>query len=259
MDKDLKAIRLLLEEKVKQYNQPDFIAPDPISIPHRFTRKEDIEIAGFLTAIIAWGNRTSIINNATRLIELMDNAPHAFITGHQPKDLTRFEGFVHRTFNTIDLLTFIAGLKMLYSDFGGLEGFFNTHQSVSSMQQAITKLKTTFFTVPHLNRTRKHLPDPSAGSAAKRMNMYLRWMIRKDDKGVDFGIWKHIPPAKLSCPLDVHSGEIARKLLLLNRKQNDAKAVHELDTLLRKFDPVDPVKYDFALFGMGMYESKISK
>jgi len=251
---DLKALKTILDQKADQYNNPAFIEEDPIQVPHRFHRKEDIEIAGFLTAVIAWGNRTSIINNALKMMALMGNSPCDFILHHRPQHLEKMEGFVHRTFNATDLITFIEALGRLYREQNGLEGVFNDHQTADSMQPAIHLLKKTFFSIPHLTRTRKHLPDPLAGSAAKRINMYLRWMVRKDQAGVDFGIWKKIPPAVLSCPLDIHSGTVARSLGLLHRKQNDAKAVAELDARLRILDPEDPVRYDFALFGMGMYE-----
>ncbi len=254
MKTDPKALRDFLNEKVVQYNTPNFIESDPIQIPHRYSTKEDIEIAGFLTATISWGNRTSIIKNSQRMMELLDNAPHDFISNHQDEDLKKMEGFVHRTFNSTDLLTFITALKYLYRHHDGLEGIFTKYQTSESLQPAIFQLKKLFFTVPHLDRTRKHLSDPLNGSAAKRINMFLRWMVRNDDTGVDFGIWKNISPSLLSCPLDVHSGNVARKLGLLKRKQNDAKAVFELDGSLRAMDAADPVKYDFALFGLGVYE-----
>lgn len=243
-----------LDQKVLQYNNPDFIARDPVQVPHMYSRKEDIEISAFLTATIAWGNRTSIIRNAKRMFELMGNSPHDFITGHRDKHLEKMEGFVHRTFNSTDLITFIKALQFLYQEREGLEGVFTRYQTTESLQPAIHQLKKEFFEIPHLKRTRKHLPDPFKGSAAKRINMFLRWMVRNDSAGVDFGIWKHISPSILSCPLDVHSGRVARKLGLLNRKQNDARALSELDNALRQLDPADPVKYDYALFGLGVFE-----
>jgi uncharacterized protein (TIGR02757 family) len=243
-----------LEEKVLQYNTPDFIELDPVQIPHLYSAKEDIEISGFLTATISWGNRTTILKSAKRMMELMENSPYDFIMNHKDRDLKKIEGFVHRTFNSTDLLTFINALRYLYQSRNGLEGVFNQYKTADSVQPAIHHLKREFFKVPHLQRTQKHLPDPFNGSAAKRINMYLRWMVRKDDSGVDFGIWENISPSILSCPMDVHSGNVARKLGLLSRKQNDSKAVSELDGNLRKLDPDDPVKYDFALFGLGIYE-----
>lgn len=254
MGADQKALRDFLEERVLRYNTPEFIASDPVQIPHLFSRKEDREIAGFLTATISWGNRTSILNSARRMMILMDHSPYDFIMNHRERDLKKMEGFVHRTFNGNDLLIFIAALKNLYRHKNGLEGIFNTCQTDDSLQPAIHQLKEEFFSVPHLDRTRKHLPDPVSGSAAKRINMFLRWMVRKDCAGVDFGLWKNISPSVLSCPLDIHSGNVARKLGLLQRNQNDAKAVAELDANLRKLDPADPVKYDYALFGLGIYE-----
>lgn len=254
MDLEQDQLREFLDAKVEQYNRPFFIESDPISIPHHFHTKEDIEIAGFLTATISWGNRTSILKNALRFMDLMDNSPYDFVMNHQETDLERMEGFVHRTFNASDLIVFITALKQLYTYENGLEGVFNSYQTTDSLQPAIHHLKQLFFAVPHLPRTRKHLSDPLNGSAAKRINMFLRWMVRKDDAGVDFGIWKTISPAILSCPLDVHSGNVARKLGLLHNKQNNAKAVHELDMALRKLDSQDPVKYDYALFGLGVFE-----
>lgn len=243
-----------LEFKTAQYNTPDFIAEDPVSIPHLFTKKEDVEISGFLAATIAWGNRKSILKNANELMSLLDHAPHDFIVNHSEKDLERFNGFVHRTFNAHDLLYFLSALRNIYLCHGGLHAIFTKHQDKENYQKAIHELKRIFFELPHSARTEKHVSDPLKNSAAKRINMFLRWMVRQDTQGVDFGIWKNLSPSKLSCPLDVHSGNIARKLGLLQRKANDAKAVKELDLQLRLLDPVDPVKYDFALFGLGVYE-----
>jgi uncharacterized protein (TIGR02757 family) len=254
MELNFKELKEFLDEKVVQYNNPNFIELDPIQIPHSYTRKEDIEISGFLSAIISWGNRTSIVKNAKRMLGYMGDSPYDFIINHNVSQLEQIDGFVHRTFNSNDLLIFIEGLKHLYKHKNGLEGIFVKYQTSESLQPAIHELKKEFFTVPHLERTRKHLPDPMAGSAAKKINMYLRWMIRKDDRGVDFGLWKSISPSILSCPLDIHSGNVARKLGLLTRKLNDSKAVSELDANLREMDKEDPVKYDFALFGLGVFE-----
>ena len=244
-----------MDSKVDYYNRPEFLRSDPIQVPHCFTAKEDIEISGFLTATIAWGNRKSIIRNAGRLMEMMDMAPYSFITGHESSDLAALQPFVHRTFNSTDLIFFIQGLKHLYRNEGGLETFFSRHATPYSMQPAITSLKNEWLRLPHPARSAKHLPDPSRGSAAKRMNMFLRWMVRDASTQVDFGLWKSLKPSQLSCPLDVHTGNVARHLGLLSRKQNDAKAVAELDAVLREWDPYDPVKYDFALFGMGAFEN----
>jgi uncharacterized protein (TIGR02757 family) len=247
-------LKSFLDEKVLQYNTLDFIESDPVLIPHLFTRKEDIEIAGFLSATIAWGNRTMIIKNSHRIIDLMGNAPFDYVMSHSEEDLQRLDTFVHRTFNGQDLGSFIKNLQNIYQNHHGLEAVFAKNQAAASMQQSISEFKKTFFEIPHQYRTQKHVSDPMKGSAAKRLNMYLRWMCRQDNKGVDLGIWKTISPSILSCPLDVHSGNVARKLGLLTRKQNDSKAVAELDAKLRKLDPNDPVKYDFALFGLGVFE-----
>ncbi|WP_430468270.1 TIGR02757 family protein [Winogradskyella ouciana] len=247
-------LKTFLDEKVNLYNNPKFIESDPIQVPHQFSTKEDIEIAGFLTATIAWGNRKSIINNAKRMMDLLDHSPFEFITQHQESDLDRFEGFVHRTFNSEDAKQFVKSLQHIYNKHGGLETVFSKHAEKASLQQSIHQFKKVFFEIPHLERTKKHVSDPLKNSAAKRINMYLRWMVRNDNAGVDFGIWKSLSPTQLSCPLDVHSGNVARKLGLLKRKQNDAKALAELDTNLRQLDPNDPVKYDFALFGLGVFE-----
>lgn len=247
-------LKEFLDAKVVQYNHPHFLESDPIQIPHRFTRKEDIEISAFLTATIAWGNRKSIINNAVRLVTLMDQAPYDFVCNHETSDLDKLAPFVHRTFNGDDLIYFIQSLKNIYQNHLGLEAVFAKEQGKGSMQPAITAFKAIFFELPHLPRTTKHVSNPLTGSAAKRINMFLRWMVRDGSTGVDFGLWKSIPTAILSCPLDVHSGNVARKLKLLKRKQNDGKALAELDASLRKLDPIDPVKYDFALFGLGVFE-----
>ncbi len=243
-----------LDLKVEEYNRPVFLASDPIQIPHTFSFKQDIEISGFLTATIAWGNRKSIIKNATILMELMDQAPYQFVMEHTDKDLRSLEAYVHRTFNGSDLQYFIPALKHIYTKHDGMEAVFSRHAQKSTLQPAITKFREYFFELPHEQRTKKHISDPGKGSAAKRINMFLRWMIRDAGTGVDFGIWKSLSPSQLSCPLDVHSGNVARKLGLLTRKQNDAKAVAELDVNLRLLDPIDPVKYDFALFGLGVFE-----
>ena len=241
-----------LDEKVALYNHPNFIETDPIQIPHQFSIKEDIEIAGFLAATIAWGNRKMIINNAKKMMDAMGNSPYDFVMSHSEEQLEAIENFVHRTFNGQDFVGFIKGLQHIYQNHNGLEAVFSADNL--TMQQTISHFKQLFFEIPHLARTEKHISDPLNGSAAKRINMYLRWMVRNDNKGVDLGIWKSIAPAKLSCPLDVHSGNVARKVNLLTRKQNDAKALAELDENLRKLDPIDPVKYDFALFGLGVFE-----
>lgn len=248
-------LKEFLDLKVSEYNHPKFIESDPIQIPHQFVKKEDIEISGFLTATISWGNRKSIINNANYMMDLLDQAPYDFVANYQNSDLEKLQPFVHRTFNYEDFVQFIKSLRHIYENHSGLESVFASHLQESSTQFAIHKFKTLFFEIDHLKRTQKHVSDPLKNSAAKRINMFLRWMVRNDQKGVDFGIWKTIPPSYLSCPLDVHSGNVARSLGILNRKQNDAKALAELDLNLRKLDADDPVKYDFALFGLGVFEA----
>jgi len=247
-------LKAFLDFKVEQYNRPDFIEPDPIAIPHRFSLKEDIEIAGFLVSTFAWGNRKAIVSNGHKLMDLLGNAPYDFVLNHKATDLKKLNHFVHRTFNATDLIFFIKSLKNIYVKHGGIEQVFIKNVNEDSLQPAIHEFKKVFFEIPHLERTSKHVSDPFKGSAAKKINMYLRWMIRKDKCGVDFGIWKTLSPTILSCPLDVHSGNVARKLGLLDRTQNDHKAVLELDASLRKLDTNDPVKYDFALFGLGVFE-----
>lgn len=249
-----KELKDFLDEKVYQYNTFEFIDTDPVQIPHLFHLKEDQEIAGFLASTIAWGNRKMIINNAHKMMNLMGNSPFDFVMNHSNHDLDKFEGFVHRTFNAEDFKYFVISLKNIYQNHDGLEGVFTKYQSEDSMQEAISKLKTIFFEIDPLERTKKHVSDPLNNSAAKRINMFLRWMVRNDANGVDLGLWKSISTSKLSCPLDVHSGNVARKLGLLKRKQNDAKALKELDIQLRILDANDPVKYDFALFGLGVFE-----
>jgi uncharacterized protein (TIGR02757 family) len=247
-------LKEFLDEKVVAYNNPKFIESDPIQIPHQFSKKEDIEIAGFLTATIAWGNRKMIIKNSKKLMELLDHSPYDFILNHQESDLERFHNFVHRTFNSIDAVQFVKSLNHIYTTHNDLENVLSVKDNTNNYKAAISTFKQVFFEIPHQARTQKHVSDPLKGSAAKRIHMFLRWMVRNDTCGVDFGIWKTHNPAHLSCPLDVHSGNVARKLGLINRKQNDWKALSELDTNLRALDQNDPSKYDFALFGLGVFE-----
>lgn len=249
-----KELKEFLDEKVLLYNNPNFIESDPIQIPHQFSLKEDIEIAGFLTATIAWGNRKMIIKNGKKMMELLGDSPFDFVLNHKEYHLDKLDGFAHRTFNNIDFSYFIKALNHIYTNHNGLENLFNLYSTNESLQPAIHQLKKLFFEIPHPIRTTKHISDPLKGSAAKRINMFLRWMVRNDNSGVDFGIWNSISPSSLSCPLDIHSGNVARKLKLLSRKQNDAKALTELDKNLRLMDKQDPVKYDFALFGLGVFE-----
>lgn len=247
-----------LNEKYDLYNNPSFIETDPITIPHLFTKKEDIEIAGFLTATIAWGQRITIIKNATKLMKLMGSSPYDFVMTAKEKDLKRFDHFVHRTFNGIDAVFFMKSLQHIYKKHNGLESVFNRsgNSTPVDLMESIMNFRNVFFSIPSPARTGKHVSNPAENSSAKRLCMYLRWMVRKDKRGVDFGIWNSptLSSNVLMCPLDVHSGNVARKLGLLNRKQNDWKAVEELTTSLRTFDAADPVKYDFALFGLGVFE-----
>ncbi len=247
-----KELKSFLDQKAQEYESIWFISNDPIQIPHQFSKKEDIEIAAFLSASISWGNRVSILKSAKRIIDMMDYSPHQFILNHKEKDIKKLKGFVHRTFNEQDLVYFFKSLKNIYQKYGGLENLFSSNKI--PLQKRIHHFKKIFFELSHLRRTEKHVSDPLKGSAAKRINMFLRWMVRSNQKGVDFGIWKSISSSDLSLPLDIHTGGVARKLGLLKRKQNDAKALLELDTKLRKFDPIDPVRYDFALFGLGAFE-----
>lgn len=246
-------IKIFLDEKVALYNNKKFIESDPIQIPHLFNKKEDIEIAAFLTATISWGNRKMIIKNAKQMMELLDHSPHDFVLNHTNNDLKNLENFVHRTFNGNDFIQFIKSLQHIYKNYNGLEAILAVNNTTNYFD-SIHKFKKVFFEVDHLKRTQKHVSDPLKKSAAKRIHMFLRWMVRDNTTGVDFGIWKTHNSAYLSCPLDVHSGTVARKLKLLKRKQNDLQAVIELDNTLRSFDAKDPVKYDFALFGLGVFE-----
>jgi uncharacterized protein (TIGR02757 family) len=248
-----------LEEQHDFYNSVAFIEADPVSIPHLFSKKEDIEIAGFLSATIAWGQRASILKNAKKLMAWMDFSPHEFILQHSAKELKPFKNFVHRTFNGTDCLYFISALKNIYQQHQGMEAVFTkyTDPEGAHIGPAIVGFRTIFFELDFPSRTKKHLSDPSTDSAVKRINMFLRWMVRKDRRGVDFGLWKNILPRQLLCPLDVHSGRVARQLGLLSRTQNDWKAVLELTAALKRFDPEDPVKYDFSLFGLGVNAKKL--
>ncbi len=247
-----------LDSKVEEYNNSDFIDEDPICIPHSFSLKEDIEIAGLLSATIAWGKRKVIVKNCNKMMELMDSSPYDFIMNHTKNDLERFNDFKHRTFNGGDLKCFVSQIQRMYKDHGGLEKVFyeGIDETTSNCSGAIENFRNVFIQgiTEEEYRTIKHVSSPMKGSASKRLIMFLRWMVRQDKKGVDFGIWNTISPAYLSCPLDVHSGNVARKLGLITRNQNDWKAVMELDTELRKLDAKDPAKYDFALFGLGVYE-----
>lgn len=263
-------LRYLLDSRVKEYNQLDFIHSDPIQVPHRFSRKEDIEIAAFLTATISWGQRKSIINNANLLMELMDNAPYDFlmdsktvISGRQESKSVEYpewqhiKRFVHRTFNGNDCLFFLESLRNIYTNHGGLETVFTSgYNTGNNIFGALQYFRQIFLSIPHEGRVEKHISNVAANSSAKRLNMFLRWMVRSDENEVDFGLWKNIPASALMLPLDVHTGNVARAYALLDRKQNDWKAVEEITSVLRTFDPTDPIKYDYALFGIGVFEGK---
>lgn len=248
---DLSNLREFLEESASRFNQPGFIENDPVSIPHSFTRKEDIEISGFLAATLSWGNRKAILRAARQLMDRMGNEPHRFLVDASDIEFKPAATFIYRTFNGDDCLFFLEALKQIYRDGPGLESLFSTLDSTGAAR-SIHYVRTKFLEVPHLKRSEKHLADPLKGSAAKRMNMFLRWMVRKDSNGVDFGLWPSIRPSSLVCPLDVHTGRTARKIGLLHRPQNDWQSAIELTENLRRFDPDDPVKYDFALFGLSL-------
>ena len=247
-------LKNFLDEKVEEFNRLEFIETDPIQVAKQFSGKENIEIAGFLTATISWGNRTAIIKNAQRLMELLDNQPHDFILNASGDDLKRLNRFVHRTFNGDDLIYFIHTLQNIYLNYGGLQPTFEEgYKNGNSVFGALSHFHDVFFELTG-ERTRKHISNVKKGASGKRLNMYLRWMCRTDKAGVDFGLWKGIPSSALMLPLDVHTGNVGRKLGLLQRRSNDWKAVEEITSTLRSFDPKDPIKYDFALFGLGVFE-----
>ena len=248
-------MKQFLEEKYLQYNNTSFIASDPVSIPHCFTGRNDREISGFMTAVIAWGRRDLILRSSRRMVELMEDKPYEFIMSASEKELSRFSAFVHRTFNGTDCIYFLRGLRDIYLHNESMEEvILQGMQSGGSVKEGLSHMRSLFFSLPHAVRNEKHFADVIKGAAGKRLNMFLRWMVRKDNHGVDFGIWEKIDPAMLYIPLDLHSGNTARRLGLLTRKMNDWKAVEELTDVLRQFDPKDPVKYDFALFGLGVFE-----
>ncbi len=255
----MNSLKILLDAKVELYNQPSFIKDDPISIPHQFSKKQDIEIAGFFAAIFSWGNRTTIINKSKELLQLMDNVPHEFCMNAGPEGLKRLLRFKHRTFNATDLLYFIEFFRYHYSTHDTLETAFTKwmDKKDESVENGLRGFYNYFFSLPDLPlRTMKHIASPEKNSSCKRLNMFLRWMVRRDNKGVDFGIWKNISPSQLICPLDVHVARVAKHFNLLQREQSDWKAAIELTGYLRTLDKDDPVKYDFALFGMGIDNGK---
>lgn len=244
-----------LDQSVNQFNHFDFIADDPICIPHQFTDLQDIELMGFWVAVLAWGQRKTIINKSLELVDLMDGAPYQFILNHEEKDRKRFAQFKHRTFQYTDTLYFLHFFQQYYKTNTSLETAFSQHllPTAEHVGPALIGFHDAFFSLPDApQRTRKHIPTPSRHSSCKRLNMFLRWMVRQDERGVDFGLWKGIQPNQLLMPLDVHVERVARQLRLLERKQRDWQAVLELTQRLKEFDPDDPVKYDFALFGMGV-------
>jgi uncharacterized protein (TIGR02757 family) len=244
----------LLEEKYRQSDNSDFIKDDPVSVPHMFKEKEDIEIASFLTATLAWGRRDQIILNARKLVEWMDYSPFRFITNHTNRDLEAYRKFYYRTFNGVDCVFFLQSLQNMYNNFNGLQGAFTPSSSAEVVRSAILNFRQQFFSIPHAERTRKHVSDPAKNSSCKRINLFLRWMVRKDKKGVDFGLWDQINQSELICPLDIHVSRVARKLGLLSARQDNWKAAVELTEQLKKIDPADPVKYDYALFCLGIYD-----
>ena len=257
--KSLNDLKSFLDKKVIQFNNPSFIKDDPVCIPHLFSKKQDIEIAGFFAATFAWGIRKTIINKCKLLMQLMDNAPYDFCVNHTDNDLKELEGFCHRTFNDTDLLYFVSFLKSHYSKHKSLESaFFNKEtmkQSDHVVEVSLNYFYQYFFSLEDVpQRTKKHIASPQRNSSCKRLNMYLRWMVRNDSEGVDFGIWKKISPSQLICPVDVHVARVSKHFNLLKRKQVDWQAAIELTNELRKFDASDPVKYDFALFGLGVLD-----
>ncbi|NOQ28028.1 MAG: TIGR02757 family protein [Bacteroidales bacterium] len=252
---ELPDIRDFLNEKAEKYNHSDFIETDPIQIPHLFSDKNDIEIAAFFASTIAWGQRVTIIKNMHKLIGLMDHSPYEFIMNSSERDLNRLNYFKHRTFNGEDCKFFVKSLNNIYQKHGGLgELFQKIYLEQNNIFNTLIKFREIFFDIEYPLRTQKHVSNVLKGSSAKRLNMFLRWMVRNDNNGVDFGLWDKISMSDLFLPLDVHTGNVARKLGLLKRKQNDWKAVAEITSILREFDPKDPIKYDFALFGLGVFE-----
>ena len=248
-------LKSFLNEKVEQYNRPGFVANDPIQIPHSYTKRQDIEIAGLFAAVLAWGQRITIINKCKDLLDRMDNDPHHFVLHHSENDLKSLLNFKHRTFNSTDTLYFIEFLKWFYSNHTSLEEAFLVPKEDTTIEKGLIHFNNLFFSLPDFpHRTRKHIATPERKSTCKRLNMYLRWMVRDDNNGVDFGLWKNIRTDQLLCPCDLHVERVARKLKLIKRKQTDWQTVLELSLNLKKFDPVDPIKYDFALFGLGIEE-----
>ncbi|KAA2244726.1 TIGR02757 family protein [Chitinophaga agrisoli] len=252
-------LKQYLDAKAAYYDHPDFIKNDPVCIPHRFSKLQDVEIAGLFAATLAWGNRTTIINKCTELLSLMDDAPFEFIRYHQPMDRRRLMQFCHRTFNGLDLLYFVEFLQHYYTNVTSLEFAFSGHiiPEDETVEKALAGFHRIFFGLEHPERTRKHISTPEKNSACKRLNMYLRWMVRRDKNGVDFGLWQHISPAQLVCPVDVHVARVATRLGLISEAKSNWKTALELTARLREMDPEDPTKYDFALFGLGVIEKYV--
>lgn len=250
---DRNELKELLENLYNRYNNADFIEHDPISIPHSFSTLQNIEISGFLAATIAWGNRKAILKSARRMLEYMDNQPYDFMLSASKSELRQLSSFVYRTFNGSDLICFLHALRSFYKKHVSLGNFFECeYSSTQDMRIVLSNFRLKFFEFPHLSHCEKHLSSIDKGSACKRLNMYLRWMVRRDNRGVDFGLWKNIPMSALYLPLDVHSGNMGRAFGLLARKLNDWKAVEEITQNLREFDAADPARFDFALFGAGV-------
>lgn len=249
-NRDTEKLKAFLNQKVEQFNTPDFLADDPLGVVHRFSNQKDIEVMGLFMAILAWGNRKSIINSGNKLVEIFENAPFQFISQHREEDFKNIK-FIHRTFQTSDLQFISKGLQTIYSKQESLEFAFSTHDLYPEIKGRIVNFREAMLRVPHEQRSEKHLANPLKKSAAKRLNMFLRWMVRDNSTGVDFGIWKSIPTSELYVPLDVHTSKVARSLGLITRPQDDWLALEELMKNLRDFDANDPCKYDFALFGLG--------
>ncbi|MBV7533627.1 TIGR02757 family protein [Chitinophaga sp. sic0106] len=255
----MQQLRDFLNAKAEQYDHPDFITNDPITIPHSFTKLQDIEISGLFAAILAWGNRTTIINKCRELMNMMDNAPYDYIRHHKPRERMKLMSFRHRTFNGLDLLYFVEFLQHYYSNVTSLEFAFSGHMSPDdeNVEKGLIGFRKVFFALEHPERTGKHISTPARNSACKRLNMYLRWMVRKDENGVDFGLWNHISPAQLVCPMDVHVSRVAARLGIIQDPKADWKTAVALTHQLKKLDPEDPAKYDFALFGLGVIEKYV--
>ncbi len=246
-------LRDLLDTLYDRYDREEFIASDPVSVPHRFSAREDIEISGFLAATIAWGNRKAIVKSAVRMMEYLDGAPYDFVRNATESDYARLESFVHRTFNGHDFVSFVRALSVFYNDYGSLGDYFeHRYEESGDIRHVLSVFRQEFFAVPHEPHCEKHLSSIDKKAACKRLCMYLRWMVRRDKRGVDFGLWRKIPASALYLPLDVHSANTSRALGLLQRRQNDWPAVEEITAVLRTFDAEDPVKYDYALFGAGI-------